>query len=281
MARWVAAPGDDRRGERPLRRGGSGDRGRAAPSTGSNRPPPTPRAVISAPGLLAPFNDGGVLSPLDVHAAAAAARLCGEADPRVVLAAALAVRGARLGNVCIDLAAQRGAVAVDGQDPEGGGRPPVGPTRTDGRRRSSPAAWPAAGEKGRPLVMEGGRLYLDRYFRYEDRVAGLIESRAAAPPDRLDPEVEAALDRLLPPVEGGAPNLQHRAARTALTGRFTVIAAGPAPARHIRWRGCWPPWRIYPPGGFRGRRCAHPRARRPPGWERWWRSSPLAWMIRS
>ena len=184
------------------------------------------RAVISAPGLLAPFNDGGVLSPLDVHAAAAAARLCGEADPRVVLAAALAVRGARLGNVCIDLAAQRGAVAVDGQDPEA----------VDALPWPDPDGWTEAvesgrmaggGGEGRPLVMEGGRLYLDRYFRYEDRVAGLIESRAAAPPDRLDPDVEAALDRLLPPVEGGAPNLQHRAARTALTGRFTVIAGGP------------------------------------------------------
>lgn len=185
------------------------------------------RTVVGASGLTALFNEGGVLSPLDVHAAAAAARLCGEEDQRAALAAALAVRGARLGNVCIDLAAQRGSVAVDGGDPEAvDALPWPGPDEwmqaLEGGRLAG-----AAGE-GRPLVLEDGRLYLERYYRYEDLVGGLIEARAAAPPSALDPEIEAALERLLPPAAGrGAPNLQHRAARTALSGRFTVIAGGP------------------------------------------------------
>ena len=183
-----------------------------------------PRAVISAPGLLAPFNDCGVLSPLDVHAAAAVARLCGEGDPRAVLAAALAVRGARLGSVCIDLGRQRGSVAVEGQDPE----------VIDALPWPDPEGWLEAVEGSRlcggggPLAAEGGRLYLERYFRYEDRAARLIEARAAAPGPALDRSVEEALVRLLPPAaEGGAPNLQHKAAKAALSGRFTVIAGGP------------------------------------------------------
>ena len=183
-----------------------------------------PRAVMSAPGLLAPFNDCGVLSPLDVHAAAAAARLCGEDDPQAVLAAALAVRGARLGSVCIDLGAQRGSVAVEGQTPEA----------IDALPWPGLEGWSKAVEgsrlagRGGPLVVEGGRLYLERYFRYEEQTARLIETRAAAPGPGLDPSVEEALGRLLPPAsKRGGPNLQHQAAKAALSGRFTVIAGGP------------------------------------------------------
>ena len=183
--------------------------------------------VVGASGLTAAFNQAGVLSPLDVHAAAAAARLCGEEDQRAMLAAALAVRGARLGNVCIELAAQRESVAVEGVDPEAvDALPWPGPDEWMQALAGGRLAG-GAGE-GRPLVIEGGRLYLERYYRYEDLVGGLIEARAAAPPAALDPGVEEALERLLPPASGrGVPNLQHRAARTALSGRFTVIAGGP------------------------------------------------------
>lgn len=185
------------------------------------------RMVVGASGLTALFNEAGVLSPLDVHAAAAAARLCGEEDPRAALAAALAVRGARLGNVCIDLAAQRGSVAVEGGDPEAVDALPW-PDPDEWMEALAGGRLAGGADEGRPLVIEGGRLYLERYYRYEDLVGGLIEARAAAPPDGPAPEIEAALKQLLPPASGrGGPNLQHRAARTALSGRFTVIAGGP------------------------------------------------------
>src|ERR671911_2612143 len=77
----------------------------------------SPSTVIDAGELLAVFNDAGVLDPLDVLSAQAVARLRGEADEKVVLAAALAVRGTRFGHVCVRLATLREAVAVDGQDP--------------------------------------------------------------------------------------------------------------------------------------------------------------------
>lgn len=185
------------------------------------------RMVVGASGLTALFNEAGVLSPLDVHAAAAAARLCGEEDPRAALAAALAVRGARLGNVCIDLAAQRESVAVEGGDPEAVDALPW-PDPDEWMEALAGGRLAGGADEGRPLVIEGGRLYLERYYRYEDLVGGLIEARAAAPPAGSAPEIEAALKRLLPPATGGGgPNLQHRAARTALSGRFTVIAGGP------------------------------------------------------
>ena len=74
--------------------------------------------VVSADGLLAEFNDTGVLGPLDVLAASTIARLCGESDESVILAAAMTVRGTRFGHVCISLDTLRDAIAVDGQDPE-------------------------------------------------------------------------------------------------------------------------------------------------------------------
>src|SRR5690606_41402800 len=77
----------------------------------------SPRAVIGAEGLVAIFNDAGVLDPLDVASAQAVARLHGETDPRVILAAALTVRGTRFGHVCVDLDSLAEAVAVEGRDP--------------------------------------------------------------------------------------------------------------------------------------------------------------------
>ncbi|MDX5398741.1 MAG: exodeoxyribonuclease V subunit alpha, partial [Actinomycetes bacterium] len=58
-------------------------------------------------GALAAFADAGVLAPADVHVARTLARLGGEEDGAVVLAAALAVRAVRFGSVCVDLARVR------------------------------------------------------------------------------------------------------------------------------------------------------------------------------
>jgi len=75
-----------------------------------------PNIVVGAGGLLAVFNDEGVLGPLDVLSAMTIGRTEGENKPDVLLAAALAVRGTRYGHVCIRLGAQRDAVFVDGQE---------------------------------------------------------------------------------------------------------------------------------------------------------------------
>ena len=57
--------------------------------------------VPGSSGVIAEFNDAGVLDPLDVLSSAAIARLVDEQDPASILAAALTVRGSRLGHVCI------------------------------------------------------------------------------------------------------------------------------------------------------------------------------------
>ena len=61
-----------------------------------------PDTVIGADGLLNEFNDAGILTPLDVLSATTIGRICGEKNPQVLLAAALAVRGTRFGHVCVE-----------------------------------------------------------------------------------------------------------------------------------------------------------------------------------
>ena len=185
-----------------------------------------PGVVAGASGLLAAFNDAGALSPLEVHAATVISRLCGESDHAVMLAAALAVRGTRFGHVCIRLERQREAMVIEGQPPEVvDALPWPDPEEWTAAVSGSPMVGDGNGEE--PLVLEGDRLYLERYFRHEERVVNLIGARTAAPRTVLTPESRTVLDRLLPPVPDNGPNLQHAAAVNALTGKLTVVAGGP------------------------------------------------------
>ncbi len=185
-----------------------------------------PRAVVGASGLLAAFNDGGALSPLEVHAASVIARLWHETDQAVMLAAALAVRGTRFGHVCIRLDTQREAMVIEGQPPEVVEALPW-PDPEEWMAAVSGSAMVGDGRGEEPLVLDGDRLYLERYFRHEERVVNLVGTRTAAPRATLSPESRTVLDELLPPVWDGRPNLQHAAAVNALTGKLTVVAGGP------------------------------------------------------
>src|SRR5690606_31787319 len=66
----------------------------------------------------------------------------------------------------------------------------------------------------RPLRRDGTRLYLDRYHRYERRVAADLLARATAPPPDVDTVLlRDGLDRLFPPVgDDAGPDLQRLAA---------------------------------------------------------------------
>ena len=184
----------------------------------------SPSTVIATGGLPAVFNDAGVLDPIDVLSAQTIARLHGETDELVTLAAALTVRGTRFGHVCVVPSTLRDAVVVDGQDPADVTTLPWPEvTAWEDALSTSPLVGDGTGDE--PLVWTGGRLYLERYFRYERQVAHLIQRRLRSQATEPLPEVRAVIDRLL--TEDGRPTSQHRAASTALDGRVTVIAGGP------------------------------------------------------
>ena len=93
----------------------------------------------------------------------------------------------------------------------------------------APQVWSAGVADGRqPLVLDGERLYLRRYWRDETAVGGTIAARAErtlAPPL---PQVRRWLDVLFdkPPANGGT-DWQKVACAIALRGKVAIITGGP------------------------------------------------------
>ncbi|MGI8612791.1 MAG: exodeoxyribonuclease V subunit alpha [Nocardioidaceae bacterium] len=188
------------------------------------------RLALRATGLLRVFNAACVLSAADVHVAQRLARLGHESDERVLLAAALAVRGVRLGSVCVDLSTARETVTAE----------------DDARRDVDALPWPEPGDwlsacggsalvahaelsaperTGHPLRLVGALLYLDRYWRQEQLVREELDARAsrAVPPVDAD----ALRDELVRLFPGRGPDRQRLAAAMAALRSVTVVAGGP------------------------------------------------------
>jgi exodeoxyribonuclease V alpha subunit len=180
------------------------------------------RIATRADGLLREFNEAGVLAPADVHVARRLAALAGETDTAVVLAVAFAVRGPRLGHVCVDLATIRDTATAETDEAE----EPAEPVDLSALPWPDSEDW-LARVAASPLVagalkLEGSTLYLDRYWRDERQVAADLRSLAGAPPAAIDESALAAglAERLTDPQ-------QALAAETAVRRRFAVIAGGP------------------------------------------------------
>ena len=192
------------------------------------------RLALGATGLLRTFNSAGVLTAADVHVAARLSRLGEEPDERVLLAVALAVRGVRLGSVCVDLPGQRETVT---SDDDSGTDLDALPWPDPGKWLEVTAASPlvavgdsqvpasSSSQTGHPLRLIGPLLYLDRYWRQEQLVREELDARAsrAVPPVDAD-ALRAELARLFPDEE---PDRQRLAAATAVLRSITVIAGGP------------------------------------------------------
>lgn len=87
------------------------------------------------------------------------------------------------------------------------------------------------GEPGSPfpLILDAsGRLYLNRFRRYEEEVALFLREGAVAAVDPVDRKIlDAGLARLFAPVGGAAPDQQREAAAKAVLKRVSVVSGGP------------------------------------------------------
>ncbi len=186
-----------------------------------------PRRAHAATGLLAAFNEAGVLDAADVHVATRVGRLGGEHDHEVLLAAALAVRAVRLGSVCVDLAAVSHTVLGEGDELLDVSALPwpapsewlaaclAGPLVADGG--SAPG--------GRPLRLVDGLLYLERFWGEEETVRRSLLERAATPPPVVDLErLRAGLAVHFPDPDSAR---QRLAAAVGVLRHVTVLAGGP------------------------------------------------------
>ncbi len=186
------------------------------------------RRVRHAPGLLREFNDAGVLAAADVHVALRLAALVGEDDETVALAAALAVRGPRLGHVHVDLATIRDTATVDADEPVDLSTLPW-PSAGAWTERVASSELVRRGEEdpapSRPFRLVGTWLYLDRYWREERQVAADLRALSSAQPAGVLVDVLGdGLARLFP---GQTDSRQSLAVASAVLLRLAVIAGGP------------------------------------------------------
>ncbi|MFZ1489022.1 MAG: AAA family ATPase, partial [Ilumatobacteraceae bacterium] len=167
-------------------------------------------AALDVFDLLQPLREAGVLGASDVHIAAALARLGGCDDETVALAAALAARAPRVGHTCVDLGALG---SVD---------PPIALPELDAWTAAISAS-PLTRGPDAPLVLDGNRLYLHRYWAYEQAVSAHLATRAVAPAVAVEPSPDV-LDALL---TGEGAAAQCDAVVMALHQSLTVLVGGP------------------------------------------------------
>ncbi len=185
------------------------------------------RIAAGAQSPLLEFNRAGVLTSADVHVAERLARITGESDAEVGLAVALAVRGPRLGHVFVDLGTIAATATVESEEPVDltvlpWPDPEPWVAGVAASRLVAPEDDP---ERAAPLRLHGTRLYLDRYWQEERRVAGDLVglSDATAPAVDLD-ALRDGLGRLFP---AGSDVRQRAAAAAAVLRRIAVVGGGP------------------------------------------------------
>lgn len=179
----------------------------------------------SDPTVIQTLHAAGRITDLDHQFTRFLARKADESAPDVLLAVCLASHWTGNGNVCVSLPALAGEPLFEtGDEPE----PLIGPALGDWRkalRRSTLIGRPG---EFRPLILDrANRLYLYRYWDYEQRLAEALRSRAAAPPPVLDEtRLRVDLEHLFGP-PGKTFDWQKIAAATAVLRRLCVISGGP------------------------------------------------------
>ncbi|MET0344502.1 MAG: exodeoxyribonuclease V subunit alpha [Polyangiales bacterium] len=166
----------------------------------------------------------GALSVLDVELARALTRLAPGTSDDVALAVALASRELSAGHVCADLARSAGTCIVDDGDADGLRFPMLEAWR-ETLHASALVSTHGLDAPARPLVLDGDRLYLARYYEHERAIAARLRALATSPV--ADVGAPPALAAQLFPRASTAPDLQRDAALAARTRRFSVIVGGP------------------------------------------------------
>jgi len=179
--------------------------------------------------ILDKLQEHGVVSGLDIRFAGLMAKLAQAQDmEELFLAAALTSRSTREGNVCLDLRRARETIFPEGE-PTGISKFPA-PDQWAGRI----ALTPVVGRPGdfTPMVLDKkARLYLHRYWAYQETLAGWVGNAVSQEPPLPDVKsLSVSLSGLFPYPEESRekePDLQKTAACAAVLRRFMVISGGP------------------------------------------------------
>ncbi|HEX9802242.1 MAG TPA: AAA family ATPase, partial [Gammaproteobacteria bacterium] len=158
----------------------------------------------------------GALRHIDYFFAEHLSAMEGGKASALQLAAALVSRTIGDGNTCLDLKAIAGKSALVGEDGAGGIEVPPLKDLVAALSQSSEVGAP--GEQAPLILDEADRLYLGRYWWYEQQVA----EPAAVDRERL----RESLQRMFPATDGET-DWQQVAAAMAVLRRFAVISGGP------------------------------------------------------
>jgi len=180
------------------------------------------RLGIDVDDKLSRLQEQGLLSPLNVYFGRFMMDLCEAPILEVGLAAALVSRRTEEGHVCLDLG-RVAEIVIEGSAADG-----------EDFHFPEPESWAemllASGVVGRPgefkpMILDAqGRLYLYRYWAYQDRLVCAIRERVTNDPEVDLRLLEAGLKRFFP---GQGPDRQRMAAFMALKKRVAVISGGP------------------------------------------------------
>ncbi len=182
--------------------------------------------------MLQKLREAGLLSDLDLHFAKTLEELTPHADPRALLGAALCCRHTLQGHVCLSL-------------PRFASKPILSPegVLVDGLCYPEASEWlEALGDcpfvaldpprrPERPLVLDSqGRLYLSRYYLYQNRLADEIRARLHAPAAQVDEELlKLGLTLLFPPgaTFAALARDQERSVEQAIRQTLFILSGGP------------------------------------------------------
>jgi exodeoxyribonuclease V alpha subunit len=170
--------------------------------------------------------DNGILSALDIHFANFMSRVAGGNIPELSLAASLVSSYTRQGHVCLDLSSVEGKELLKG---ENGIDPVVCPGLNNWCKQLRETAVVGNPGEYKPLILDDrSRLYLFRYWEYQEKLADSIRRRIHdTGVDSGIGFLKEELMRLFPFNEAETINWQRVAAFTALMKQFCVISGGP------------------------------------------------------
>jgi exodeoxyribonuclease V alpha subunit len=164
-----------------------------------------------------------VFSPLNIYFGAFICRLADDPDPDLFLAATLASRATERGDICLDLANLPAELVLEQSSPSDF---PDLKAWVDKLRISPVVGLPG---QRRPLILDlRNRLYLFRYWQYENQLAEAIKARIRADFEVADPDAyRGSFERMFPRTARDQIDWQAVAAGVATLKRFCVITGGP------------------------------------------------------
>ncbi len=167
----------------------------------------------------------GILSHLDIHFAGFVTELAGGDDIELFLAAALVSSYKGQGHICLDLSQMEGEPLLS---MDVAAETVVCPELGEWEDKLENSSVVGSPGEFMPLILDDrSRLYLHRYWEYQEQLAFLINKRV-----REDQNVDARLleegmERLFPAGMEEGVDWQKIAAFAALNRKFCVISGGP------------------------------------------------------